>query len=400
MTVCIALLQPQPAVKRRIATLLYRLCLPMFLCMGCLTEADRRNEIVSAPKSYTDETEYDLEEIRQSGELICVTFNGPETYYTQGETAWGLHYQLAADFARKQGVRLRMETQRDTAALLRELLEGHADIVAVELPPEWSTGKEVLACGPWTPDSTAKTGRRQWLVRSNSPELADALRQWYSPDLRSHYRQLEARLTAGTPLQRRHRPEPAMRNKRKGIISAYDRLFMRHSTGIGWDWRLLAAQCYQESAFDPNAISPAGAIGLMQIMPSTAATLNVDKKSLFTPEDNVRTAVQYLVRLNRTFSDITDSSERQRFVLAAYNGGAGHLRDAMALAESDGRNARRWNDVAPYVLRLSDPTCYRHPLVKNGYMRGSETVDYVDRIFRRWNEYRRYARQKQDSRRP
>lgn len=387
-------------MKRYIPTLLYKFCLPLLLCTGCLPEATRRNKATDAPATYTDETEYDLEEIFQSGELICVTFNGPETYYTQGETAWGLHYQLAADFARKLGVRLRMETQRDTAALLRELQEGHADIVAVELPQKWSADKQVTACGPWAPDSTVTDGRRQWLVRDNSPQLADALRQWYSPELRTYYRQLETRLTAGTALSRSHRPEPSMRNKRKGIISAYDRLFMRHSTGIGWDWRLLAAQCYQESAFDPNAISPAGARGLMQIMPSTAAALNIDEKHLFTPEDNIRTAVQYLVRLNRTFSDITDGTERQHFVLAAYNGGAGHVRDAMALAESDGHDARRWNEVAPYVLRLSNPAYYRHPLVKNGYMRGSETVDYVDRILDRWTEYRRYARQKQGKRRP
>ena len=69
---------------------------------------------------------------------------------------------------------------------------------------------------------------------------------------------------------------------------------------------------------------------------------------------------------------------------AGYNGGPHHVRDAMALARRDGRNANRWREVAPYILKLSDPKYYRDPIVKNGYMRGSETVDYVDKIRSRW----------------
>lgn len=70
-------------------------------------------------------------------------------------------------------------------------------------------------------------------------------------------------------------------------------------------------------------------------------------------------------------------------MLASYNGGAHHIRDAMALARRDGRNPHRWSDVSVYVLRLAQPQYYNDPIVKHGYMRGSETVDYVAKIRQR-----------------
>ncbi len=60
----------------------------------------------------------------------------------------------------------------------------------------------------------------------------------------------------------------------------------------------------------------------------------------------------------------------------------------MALAVRDGKNPHRWNDVSEYVLLLSEPRYYRDPIVKYGYMRGSETVGYVSRIRQRWMSYR------------
>ena len=63
----------------------------------------------------------------------------------------------------------------------------------------------------------------------------------------------------------------------------------------------------------------------------------------------------------------------------------------MALARKNGKNPHRWNDVAEYVLKLELPQYYRDPVVKYGYMRGSETVDYVTRIYERWMKYRGVA---------
>ena len=180
-------------------------------------------------------------------------------------------------------------------------------------------------------------------------------------------------------------------NRRKGIISAYDQHFVRHSAPIGWDWRLMAAQCYQESGFDPHAISWAGARGLMQIMPETADLLGIPVGHLNDPGTNIKAAAQYIRKLQETFSDIPGRVDRIRFILAAYNGGAGHVRDAMTLARQHGKDSRRWEDVAPFILKLSEPRYYNRPDMKFGYLRGSETYNYVNDIMRRWEQYRNAA---------
>lgn len=61
----------------------------------------------------------------------------------------------------------------------------------------------------------------------------------------------------------------------KGQISVYDHLFKKYAGDIGWDWRLIASQAYNESHFDTTAVSWAGARGLMQLMPRTAAAFGV-----------------------------------------------------------------------------------------------------------------------------
>lgn len=78
--------------------------------------------------------------------------------------------------------------------------------------------------------------------------------------------------------------------------------------------------------------------------------------------------------------------------LAAYNGGYHHVRDAMALTKKYGGIWQRWSDVRHYILALSQPQYYRDPVVKNGYMRGSETANYVDMIMSRWKQYRHALR--------
>ena len=65
----------------------------------------------------------------------------------------------------------------------------------------------------------------------------------------------------------------------------------------------------------------------------------------------------------------------------------------MRLAERDHRNPHRWADVQQYVLRLSQPQYYQDTLVRHGYMRGTETADYVDRIRARYQQYIRSVRQ-------
>lgn len=185
---------------------------------------------------------------------------------------------------------------------------------------------------------------------------------------------------------------PLMQDASHGIISPYDDLFRRYSSTAGWDWRLLAAMCYQESGFDPQAISSMGAMGLMQLMPFTADAMGVPTDKRFDPEQNIAASARYIRKVSQSFSDIREGEERIKFTLAAYNGGVGHVQDAQTLARKEGRNHQLWQEVSPYILRLAEPRYYRDPDVKNGYMRGSETEAYVRLIMSRWNQYRGVAR--------
>ncbi len=334
----------------------------------CACQQPRQRELSpifgNREESITSDEVYDLTQIREAGTLIGVTLSGPDTYYEYRGQGFGLQFQLAEDFARTIGVVLRMETAPDTAALLSRLQEGQADIICLEL------------------DSG-----RPWPTRDDTPLLAEALRQWWSPA-----RAEKLRKQASTPRTVLRRPRPVMQDRARGIISPYDDFLIRHSRTVGWDWRLLAALCYQESAFDPRAVSWAGAQGLMQLMPATAAQLGVPQDKVFDPETNIAAGCRYLKQIGALFPDISSPTDRIAFTLAAYNGGYHHVRDAMALAEKYGADAKQWKHVAPYVLRLAEPKYYRDPVVRYGYLRGTETEGYVRLILERWNDYRSLAR--------
>lgn len=358
------------------------------LLLSCHETEEKKISPLGIVEEDTEENAYDLDEIQEAGELIAVTLSGPDTYYEYRGKSFGLQFELAESFAVSIGAKLRMETVRDTLELFRRLENGEADLIAMEIPTQKGLGKTMMFSGAWSaPKDTSRQEKSQWVVRKNAPFLAEALDRWYKPELRNTLSTMaRQRFSAGTSIKRRMRAP--MQNRAKGIISAYDSHFIRHSQAIGWDWRLMAAQCYQESGFDPQAVSWAGARGLMQIMPETAAHLGLSMTQIYNPEQNISAAAGYIRELERTFSDVPGRMDRINFVLAAYNGGAGHVRDAMALAQKYGKNKYKWSDVSPFILQLSQPRFYNDPAVRFGYLRGQETYGYVKSINERWQYYR------------
>lgn len=322
---------------------------------------------------------FSLEDIQENGELIMLTVNGPTTYYDYHNHGMGLQYLLCEKFAQQIGVSLRVEECKDTTEMIQKLTKGEGDIIAVPLSRKQTKG-DLLFCGV-TPDST----RTQWAVVGGNKSLADTLNGWFKPKMIAETKKEENWLLSSASVTR-HVYSPFL-NRSKGVISRYDYLFQRYSGTARMDWRLMAAQCYQESCFDPNAKSWAGACGLMQIMPSTADHLGLPMSAIHDAESNVAAAAKYMAELQGHFSDIGDPTQRVLFALAAYNGGFHHIRDAMNLTRKHGGNPYNWGHVREYVLRLAQPAYYRDPVVKYGFMRGTETADYVDRIRARWSEY-------------
>ncbi|MBQ0050042.1 MAG: transglycosylase SLT domain-containing protein [Bacteroidales bacterium] len=322
---------------------------------------------------------YDLDDLQQNGEIIAVTLSGPDTYFQWRGQDFGLQYELAADFARTQGLRIQMETAHDTLELIQKLEEGQADVIVLPM----SERKGYKLCG--VQDSTKCLG---WIVRDNSPRLCQAINEWYHPQLLEKMEWRKNSYLRSQSQPARHVRQPKMRDAAHGIVSPYDELFRRYARLCGWDWRLLAAQAYQESGFDPNAVSWAGAQGLMQLMPGTSADLGISPSVVFQPEANISGAVRVIQRLNTRLADVRNPDERIKFILASYNGGIGHVRDAMALAEKMGGDKYCWEDVARHMLLLSDPAYYRDPVVRYGYMRATETTGYVVSVLSHWQYYR------------
>ncbi len=340
------------------------------LLVGC---GQKKAEPVVTPWGQITDTipisdEFDLADIQRNGELIALTLTGPETYYDYRGNHLGTQYMLAQRFADKIGVSLRMEVCRDSLEMLKRLAAGEADLICYPMEQ--------------VKDSTSLG----WLIGEDKDDLRQELAAWFEPKLVDEVKKEEDFLLSSQSVKRR--VFAPMLNRAGGVISHYDHYFQRYAATIRWDWRLMAAQCYQESTFDPQARSWAGACGLMQIMPTTADHLGLARSSIFQPEQNIAAAAKYLGELEKNFSDIRERSERTKFVLASYNGGHFHIRDAMALAKKNGKNPQRWSDVEPFVLGLATPQYYNDPVVKYGYMRGTETVDYVRKIHERWNGYR------------
>lgn len=318
---------------------------------------------------------FSLNDIISQGELIMLTISGPDTYYDYHGHGMGVQYLLCENFASQIGVKLRVELCKDSAELISRLKKGEGDIIAY---PIHSVNDDIKDCGP------------QWKVRNANTELADTLNNWYDDGLLKKIElQQKALLASGGVERRVYSP---MLNRSQGVISRYDGLFQKYAPVCRLDWRLLAAQCYQESCFDPKAHSWAGACGLMQILPSTASHLGLPHEDLYSPEPNIAAAARYMKELMGSFTNVATQNDRICFALASYNGGSHHIHDAQALTKKYGGNPSRWNEVAPYVLKLQQAEYYKDPVVKYGFMRGSETVDYVQKIQQRWRQYRGVAK--------
>ncbi|MGN1236422.1 MAG: transglycosylase SLT domain-containing protein [Bacteroidaceae bacterium] len=343
----------------------------LFLLMAC--GGDKQTVDV---KESVRNSVLDLPDIEEGGELICVTISGPDTYFEYHGRGVGLQYFMAEDFANSLGLRLRMEIARDTAEMISLIKNSKADVVACELPRNVVEKAGLSSC-------EVKSEAGVWAVNKEAVLLREAVNEWYCDTVR---------LKAINEMKNYRSQKQISRNRvlkydmiQNGSGADYDALFVRAAKMLGWDWKLIAAQCFQESAFNHKAVSWAGARGLMQIMPSTAEALGVNPDDLFNPEINVMTSAKYMSGLNKRFEGVRNPIERIKFVLAAYNGGYGHVSDAMNLARKYGKNPYLWENVGFFVQHLSEAKYYRDPIVKYGYMVGNETYDYVNNIMMRWS---------------
>ncbi len=229
-----------------------------------------------------------------------------------------------------------------------------------------------------------------WAVRKNAPELMNALNGWIEEKQNGSLFDRLYQKYFKDRKSYKERVASKYLTSRTGKLSEYDELLKQYAPELNWDWRLLASQAFQESRFKPEARSWAGATGLLQLMPRTAQEYGV--KNSRDPEDNVRGAVRFLQWLTERWTKrISDEGERLKFILASYNAGAGHVEDAQRLTEKYNGNPEVWEDVSYWLLQKTTQQHSTDPVVKFGFCRGLEPVNYVKLILERYDHYRQFV---------
>ncbi|MEQ8497670.1 MAG: transporter substrate-binding domain-containing protein [Gammaproteobacteria bacterium] len=162
-------------------------------------------------------------------------------------------------------------------------------------------------------------------------------------------------------------------------ISPFDHLIRRYAEANDFDWRLIAAQMYHESKFDPHAESTTGARGLMQLQPRTAAAMGVANP--FDPEAGIRGGIGYLKRMRQRFAGNIAPRDRTWFALAAYNIGYQRVERARRRAAEQGLDPTRWFGHVEQVMRQLAR--------QDRNVRWGQTVAYVRAIRSLYSTYNR-----------
>ena len=207
-------------------------------------------------------------------------------------------------------------------------------------------------------------GKIAWAIRKDSPELKASLNAF----LKTHR---QGTLLGNIYLRRYFGNNRWIRDPFHEQPGQQDEphreLFRKYADLYEFDWKLIKAVAYQESGFNQNTVSPAGAQGIMQVLPETAADPNVNIQDIHILENNIHAGVRYLAFLrDRYFSgEEIEEKDRIRFALAAYNAGPQNILRARRRAEDLGLERNRWfRNVEIAALQLV----------------GQETVQYVSNI--------------------
>jgi membrane-bound lytic murein transglycosylase MltF len=152
-------------------------------------------------------------------------------------------------------------------------------------------------------------------------------------------------------------------------------IFERYGEQYGMDYLMVIAQGYQESRLNQSARSRAGAIGIMQLLPSTAADPNVGMPDISDKDSNIHAGIRYLDFIrNRYFNDPAINEVNQTlFAFAAYNAGPARISGLRKKAGQQGLDPNIWFSNVEVVAAKEI---------------GRETVQYVANIYKYYISYR------------
>lgn len=268
----------------------------------------------------------------------------------------------------------------ETEDILVGIDEGVYDVTMADsnlLEVEQAYGRDLKAAFRVKPTSLG------WAVRGNNPTLAAALDRYIEKEKRGLFFNL-MRKKYFENLRTIAKSRDSLRVDLSGQLSPFDDHVKKYAGYYGQDWRLITAQMYQESRFDPNAVSWVGAQGLMQVMPATGKQMGFTE--LHDPEQGIHAGVKYMDHLLDRFDPKLPMEVRVHFALASYNAGYGHLLDARRLARELGKDPDQWfGHVEQAMLLLSKPAYYER--ARYGFCRGGQPVHYVANIQQSYDAY-------------
>lgn len=381
----------------------------------------------------------DFDEIIKRGTIRMITRYSPTSYFLMDGRDRGFEYELVMRFARDNDLKVEVILIDENTDPIQVLESGKGDLIADHFTISEHLRDQVNFSTPYNyiykvydindfeienasildnssehkiPSSShqklstrgyfeqkslgmkiEKIDSIAWVTRKNAPELKKKMDAFISKHF--HVREMDGQIIRSAYLNnliRRYFERDRFKGRYHdraydaiytGYLSPYDDMIKPIAEEAGVDWILVIAVMAQESAFNPQAVSMAGALGLMQIIPRFSEV--VDESDLFKPEVNIREGVRYLKNhLSREAH--LDSLNRHSMALAAYNVGMGNLADARELAVRLGKDPDEWSNIANALLKLMDPYYYRH--ARYGYKRGIETVNYVEDVLNRYSRYR------------
>jgi membrane-bound lytic murein transglycosylase MltF len=214
-------------------------------------------------------------------------------------------------------------------------------------------------------------GAIAWMIRKNSPEFKKVLDEF----IKGHKK---GTLFGNIMIKRYFKNTKWVRNSLadedlKRFRAAVG-FFKKYGSAYDVDWLLVAACAYQESGIDQSKRSPAGAIGVMQILPSTAAAEPINIPDIEKIESNIHAGVKYLRWIHDTYfkDEKMDRLDQARFTFASYNAGPARIRQLRQEALKMGLNPNVW---------------FNHVEIVAAKRIGRETVQYVRNIHKYYTAY-------------
>ncbi len=304
----------------------------------------------------------DLANIKERGVLRIITRPISGGYMLKKGQPVGFEYSLIQRFSKQQGLRHQVLMAEDNAGMLKLLSEGLGDVIIA--PVSESALPESAA----TTQSYSEDRTDRWILRAENKELQAALNEYLAAIYKTEFYNVTRKQFA------RNKPKHTL------ALSPYDELIQDYAEQYHFDWRLIVAQMYQESHFDRKALSDAGAVGLMQVLPSTGRELGFS--DLNDPASGIHAGTKYLHRLRERFKGDITVQDLTWFSLAAYNAGFRRVQQARGVAIQMGLDENRWFGHVEEAMREMNKKDSGMP-----YCNCGQTVIYVRNISQLFSSY-------------